>query len=38
LGQLEVIKNLKEMKKEKSEMGRKARSLYYKLNFYGPGE
>jgi hypothetical protein len=38
LGQLEVIKNLKEMKKEKSEMGRKAKILYYKLNFYGPGE
>jgi len=38
LGQLEVIKNLKEMKKEKSEMGRKAKILYYKLNIYGPGE
>lgn len=38
LGQLEVIKNLKEMKKEKSEMGKKARSLYFKLNFYGPFE
>ncbi len=38
LGQLEVIKKLKEMKKEKSDIGRKARSLYYKLNFYGPCE
>jgi len=38
LGQLEVIKNLRKMKQEKGDIGKKAKILYYKLNFYGPVE
>ncbi len=38
LGQLEVIKNLKKMKNNKTDIGKKASSLFYKLCFYGPLE
>lgn len=38
LGQLEVISKLKGMMNEGKDYSKKARSLYYKLNFYGPGE